>query len=94
MPLTRGRPLGYDIERMVLKFTMLHGDETVHCQISAAALDELAGRKRTLPTDREAQFLQLREQIEHTASTIFGARTLLKGAPLRIFWKDIRLSSG
>jgi hypothetical protein len=90
MPLTRGSPLGYDNERMVFKFEMLNGDEMVQCQISAAAMDELADVKGTQPTDREAQFLRLREQIEHTASTIFGARTTLKGAPLRIFWKDIR----
>jgi Protein of unknown function (DUF1488) len=90
MPMTRGSLLGYDNERMVFKFTMLNGDEMVQCQISGAAMDELAGGKGTLPTDRQAQFLQLREQIEHTASTICGARTVLKGAPLRIFWKDIR----
>lgn len=90
MPLARGSPLGYDNERLAFKFTMLNGDETIQCQISGAAMDELTGAKGTLPTDREAQFLSLREQIEHIASTIFDARTVLKSAPLRIFWKDIR----
>jgi len=75
---------------MMFKFKMLNGDEMAQCQISAAATDELAGGKGTPPTDREAQFLQLREQIEYTASIIFGARTALKGVPFRIFWKDIR----
>jgi hypothetical protein len=87
MPLTRGQPLGYDNERMAFKFTMLNGDE---CQISGAAMDDVAGDKGTLPDDREAQFLRLREPIEHIASTIFDERTVLKGAVLRIFSKDIR----
>ena len=69
---------------------MLNGDEMIQCQISGAAMDELTGAKGTLPTDREAQFLRHREQIEHIASATFDARTVLKGAPLRIFWKDIR----
>jgi Protein of unknown function (DUF1488) len=90
MPLARGSPLGYDNERMAFKFTMLNGDEMVECQISGAAMDELAGGKGTLATDREAQFLRHREQIEQVASTIFDGRTVLKGAPLRVFWKDIR----
>jgi hypothetical protein len=90
MPLARGSPLGYDNERMTFNFTMLNGDEMVECQISGAAMDELAGGKGTLPMDREAQFLRLRDQIEHIASTIFVARMVLKGAQIRIFWKDIR----
>jgi hypothetical protein len=90
MPLARGSPLGYDNERMAFNFTMLNGDEMVECQISGAAMDELAGGKGTLPMDREAQFWRLRDQIEHIASTIFVARMVLKGAQVRIFWKDIR----
>jgi hypothetical protein len=90
MPLTRGQPIGYDSERMAFKFTMLNGDETVEWQISGAAMDDVAGCKGTLPADREAQFLRLRDQIEHIASTIFDEGTVLKGAVLRIFSKDIR----
>jgi hypothetical protein len=47
MPLTRGKIGGYDSERMAFGFTMLNGDETVECQISDAALDELAGTRGT-----------------------------------------------
>jgi hypothetical protein len=89
MPLTRGQPLGYDNERMVFKFTMLNGDEAVECQISGAAMDDVAGGKGTLPADREAQFLRFRERIEHIASTISDEKTVLKGAVLRIFSKHI-----
>jgi Protein of unknown function (DUF1488) len=90
MPLTRGRPLGYDSERMALGFTMLNGGETVECQISGAAMDDLAGGKGTLAADREAQFFRLRDAIEHVASTIFDEKTILEGAVLRVFSKHIR----
>jgi hypothetical protein len=90
MSLTRGEPLGYDSERMAFKFTMLNGDEPVECQISGAAMDALAGCKGTQPFDREAQFLRLRERIEHIASMMFDEKTVLKGAVLRIFSKHIR----
>jgi hypothetical protein len=93
MPLTRGRPLGYDIERMTFKFTMLNGNETIECQISGAAMDDLAGGKGTLPNDRDEQFSRLRGQIENVASTIFDETTMLKGAVLRIFFKDLRKRS-
>jgi hypothetical protein len=43
MPLTRGEIVGYDSERLAFKFTMLNAGEIVYCQISDAALDELAG---------------------------------------------------
>jgi hypothetical protein len=58
MPLTQGRIVGHDNERLVFRFTMLNGDETVNCQISdayhAAARDagdrlELAARVLMLP---------------------------------------------
>ena len=41
MPLTRDRIIGHDNERFAFRFTMLHGDMTVECQISDAAIDEL-----------------------------------------------------
>ncbi len=42
MPLTRGRIGGHDNERLAFAFTMMNDDETVQCQISDAAMDELA----------------------------------------------------
>ena len=42
-------------------------------------MDDVAGGKGTLPADREAQFLRLRERIEHIASTIFDEKAVLKG---------------
>ena len=43
MPPTPGQSLGYDRERVAFKFTILNGDEAVECQISAAAMDDVAG---------------------------------------------------
>jgi hypothetical protein len=90
MPLTRGRPLAHDSERMAFRFTMLAGDETVECQISCAAMDELDGTKGTHPGDREDQFLRLRDEIERIASTVFDEGTVRNGHVLRIFFKHIR----
>ena len=44
MPLTRGKAVGYDADLMVFKFTMRNGEQIVQCQISRAALSDLAGR--------------------------------------------------
>ena len=44
MPLTRGDAVGYDANSMAIKFTMRNGKQIVQCQISHAALGDLAGR--------------------------------------------------
>ncbi|MFY9955945.1 hypothetical protein [Bradyrhizobium sp.] len=38
MPLTQGRIVGYDNERLAFRFTMLNGDETVNCQMPTMLL--------------------------------------------------------
>ena len=80
--------MGYDTERMAFQFTMLNKGETVECTISGAAMDELSGKRGTLPAEREAQFLLLREAIERIASDKF--ETPVTGGVVRIFAKDIR----
>jgi len=89
MPLTRGRILGYDNERMVFRFSMLYGDEEVECQISAAAIDELVGGPKGSYVDRQTQFSQLRQTIESLASAKFATGPVVRGNALRIFAKDI-----
>jgi hypothetical protein len=93
MPLMRNRILGYDAERMAFKFTMLNKVETVECEISSAAMDDLAGKRGTLPAEREAQFLSLREAIERIASDTCDEGTMVRGAVVRIFAKHIRSAS-
>jgi hypothetical protein len=89
MPLTRGRVVGHDGERLAFKFTMLNGDETVDCQISDAAMDELAGVKGTESLARQAQFMTLRDAVERIASGMFDAAPAMKGYVVRIFTKHI-----
>ena len=71
MPLTRDRILGHDNERLAFRFTMLNAADTVECQISDAALDELGGVKGTESIARQAQFLALRDAVEGIASDMF-----------------------
>jgi hypothetical protein len=91
MPLTRGKILGYDAERMAFQFTMVHAGETVACEISGAAMDELSGKKGTLPVEREAQFLLLRDAIERIASDNFDHDRIEPGDVVRIFAKHVRI---
>jgi hypothetical protein len=90
MPLERGRIIGYDVSRMAFEFTMIDKARIVGvaCEISSAAMDQLAGTKGTMPTDREAQFLQLQDAIERIASDLFDAGK--PGGMIRIFFHHVR----
>jgi hypothetical protein len=79
MPLTRGQIIGYDDQRLAFKFTMLNAGETIDCQISDAAMDELIGTKGSPHTVREAEFLTHRETIERLASDLFDGAGALRG---------------
>ena len=89
MPLTRGKVLGYDLERLAFRFSMINDGETVECQISDAAMDELAGVRGTLSTARQAQFLAHRDAIEKIASDLYDAGPAIKSAAVRIFTKHV-----
>jgi hypothetical protein len=90
MPLIRNKIVGYDDERLAFKFTMLNDGETVECQISDAAMDELAGVKGTESIARQAQFLALRDAVERIASDIYDEAPRVRGYVVRIFTKHIR----
>ena len=90
MPLTRDRIIGHDNERLAFRFTMLNAADTVECQISDAALDELGGVKGTESIARQAQFLALRDAVEGVASDMFDRVPVIKGRVIRIFTKDIQ----
>jgi hypothetical protein len=90
MPLTRGRIGGHDNERLAFAFTMMNGDETVQCQISDAAMDELAEVKGTPSIARQAQFVTHRDTIEKIASELFDKAPIMKGYVVRIFSKHIQ----
>ena len=90
MPLTRGKIVGYDSERLAFGFTMQNDGDTVECQISDAAMDELAGVRGTPSIARQAQFIAQRDAIEQIASDLFDSGPIVKGSVIRIFTKHIR----
>ena len=91
MPLARGQIVGYDANLMIFEFTMVKADATsVVCQVSNAAMDELSGKKGTRPTEREAQFIRLRDAIERIASDNFDDDSTVRGPVVQIFAKHIR----
>ena len=71
MPLTRGKAVGCDANLMAFKFTMRNGQQIVQCQISIAALSDLADRRRGSEGDLQAEFKANRELIEAIASALF-----------------------
>jgi hypothetical protein len=90
MPLTRGQIVGHDNERLAFAFTMIADGETVQCQISDAAMDELAGAKGTPSIARQTQFVTHRDTIERMASDLFDKAPSIKGHVVRIFSKHIQ----
>lgn len=89
MPLVSHEIVGHDDERMAFKFSMLNEGEVVLCQISDAALDELAETKGTESNFRVAQFVSLRHTIEQTASRLFDERPVLPGSVVGIFSRHL-----
>jgi hypothetical protein len=89
MPLISHKIEGHDEERHAFRFSMLNGNQVVLCQISDAALDELAGVEGTESSARRALFLAFREQVEQTASSLFDERPVLWGSVVRIFSKHV-----
>ena len=71
MPLQRGEVQGYDVDRMVIEFTMLNQSKVIMCAISTAAMDDLEGRRGVRPDQRVDQFMRLRGVIEERASRKF-----------------------
>jgi hypothetical protein len=90
MPLTRGKIVGYDADRMTFGFTLMHGAKIVDCEISSVALDDLARAKGVLPGEREAQFMRLRDAIERVVSDTFDKQGKPHGETIRIFSKHIK----
>jgi len=89
MPLTRGQVIGHDTKRLTFMFTMLNDGVVIACQISDAALDQLAGMKGTERFARQAQFLSLRGTVEGIASRLFEREPRVNGQVVRIFTKHV-----
>jgi hypothetical protein len=96
MPLTRGMIVGYDVEMMTLRFTMVDASaRIVDCAISGSALDQLDGERRSAgPADRQIQFQKHRDTIEELASALFDARASARSVLVEIFARHIRSRQG
>jgi uncharacterized protein DUF1488 len=88
MTLARGSIGGYEYDRMVLKFSMLDGAREIPCAVSASAMDDLERVARTAPTQREEQFVRLRDRIEQCAARKFQAQEF-EGKPPGIILRSI-----
>lgn len=71
MALEQGEVQGYNIDRMVVEFTMLNQGKVIPCAISSAAMDNLEDRHSVKPEERVGQFMRLRGVIEERASHKF-----------------------
>ena len=89
MPLTLAKAVGYDADLMVFKFTMSNGEQIVQCQISHAALGDLADRWKGSARDLRAEFEAHRELIEAKASELFDQTSREETGLVRIFSKHI-----
>jgi len=92
MAMERGRIIGYDTERMTFEFTMNDKTtaNTVDCTISSATMDPLGGSRGTGPSERERQFLHLRDEIERIASDLFDKALTRPVRLIRIFHHHLR----
>ena len=90
MPLRRGEAIGYDADLMAFKFTMRNGENIVQCEISHAALSDLACRAGKAATrDLSSEFEEHREFIEALASAQFDQTPTRETRLVRIFAKHI-----
>ncbi|MBO4225239.1 DUF1488 domain-containing protein [Bradyrhizobium neotropicale] len=88
MTLTHGRFIAYEYDRMVVLFSMLDGEKEIPCAVSTSAMDELEGIVRARASQREAQFMRLRERIEACAAGKYQA-TEFEGTPPSIVLRSI-----
>ena len=86
--LERGSIKGFEDRRMVMLFSMMDDAREVPCAVSASAMDELEHVPRTPASQREEQFVRLRDRIEACASRKFLAREF-EGTPPGIIVRGI-----
>ena len=79
---------GYDYDRMIVRFSMMDNDVVVPCSVSTAAMDDLENCKGANASQREAQFMRLRERIEAQAAVKIG-KLEFEGTPRGIVLRSI-----
>jgi hypothetical protein len=89
LTLTRDRLIGYESDRMVMRFSMIDGQkEEIACAISTSAMDNPESLARSKPNEREAQFMTLRDWIEERAARKFLAMEF-EGTPPGIILRSV-----
>ena len=92
MTIKQGRYESYDYDRMIVRFTLLDDEVEVPCSISTPAMDSLDDRASTPASQREAQFMRLRERIEAQAATKILKREF-EGTPRGVVLRSIDFSA-
>jgi hypothetical protein len=82
MTLLRGEVQGYDVDRMIVQFTMINDGRVVQCAVSSAAMDAIEGAGDVKPDQRVDQFVRLRDVIEERATRRFLESTPPSNRPL------------
>jgi hypothetical protein len=78
----RGDLLGYDVDRMVVQFTMLHQGRVIQCAVSSAAMDAIEGERDVKSDQRADQFVRLRDAIEARVEQRFFENTPQSDRPV------------
>jgi hypothetical protein len=73
MTLTRGSFRSYEFDRNVILFSMVDGQREIPCAVSTLAMDGMESLRSSRPSEREAQFMRLRDRIEAGADRKFAA---------------------
>ena len=82
MPLMRGELQGYDVDRMVVQFTMVNQGRVIQCAISSAAMDAIESARDVKSDQRVDQFVRLRDVIEERAERRFFENTPQSNRPV------------
>jgi len=82
MTLLRGEVQGYDVDRMIVQFTMINDGRVVQCAVSSTAMDAIEGAGDVKPDQRVDQFVRLRDVIEERATRRFLESTPPSNRPL------------
>jgi hypothetical protein len=82
MTLLRGEVQGYDVDRMIVQFTMINDGKVIQCAISSAAMDAIEGAGNVNSDQRVDQFVRLRDVIEARATHRFFEHAPQSNRPL------------
>jgi Protein of unknown function (DUF1488) len=82
MTLLRGEVRGYDVDRMIVQFTMINDGRVIQCAVSSAAMDAIEGGGDIKSDQRVDQFMRLRDVIEERVARRFFENTPQPNRPL------------